>query len=306
MKYWSGMIMENKDVLEFYKQTSQFTDLGYYKEFTKNLPNNIEELCVLQRMQIIHPVAYNDSNIRNKSNCFWGDMTKMPITRLDYEEDYFPTAQSIIAELLRKNPNYNIKREAKDKINITCRGQAILLASILKAKGIPARARSGFAPYIKYDGISYDHWITEYYDENENIWKLVDADEHCPDHEMGFDLNNIPYNRFIFGANAYLGLREKSINPESILYSSNPVTLGMKAALRGLFYDFHALMNNEIIFLHVPKYIKERKFNLSEDEYTELDNLARLMLDPNKNFKKLKCIWESNLKYRILCGALNG
>ena len=101
--------MENKDVLEFYKQTSQFTDLGYYKEFAKNLPNNIEELCVLQRMQIIHPVAYNDSNIRNKSNCFWGDMTKMPITRLDYEEDYFPTAQSIIAELLRKNPNYNIK-----------------------------------------------------------------------------------------------------------------------------------------------------------------------------------------------------
>ena len=298
--------MENKEMLDFYKQTSQFTDLGYYKEFAKKLPNDINELCILQRMQIIHPVAYHDKDIRSKSKCFWGDMTKVPITRLDYEEDYFPTAQSMIAELLRKNPNYNIKREAKDKINITCRGQAILLASILKAKGIPARARSGFAPYIKYDGINYDHWITEYYDENENVWRLVDADEHCPDHEMGFDLNNIPYDKFIFGANAYLGLRQKTIKPESILYSSNPVTLGMKAALRGLFYDFHSLMNNEIIFLHVPKYIKDKDFELSEEEYLELDELAILMLNPNKNFKELKEIWNTNIKYRIMQGALNG
>lgn len=297
--------MKNKEILEFYKETSQFTDLGYYKDFAKNLPNDIEELCILQRMQIIHPVAYNDKDIRNKNNCFWGDMTKVPITRLDYEEDYFPTAQSMIAELLRKNPDYNIKREAKDKINITCRGQAILLASILKAKGIPARARSGFAPYIKYDGISYDHWITEYYDESENIWKLVDADEHCPDHEMGFDLNNIPYDRFIFGANAYLGLREKSIQEDSILYSSDPVTLGMKAALRALFYDFHALMNNEIIFLHIPKYIREKDFNLSEEEYRELDYLAKLMLNPNKNFNELKEMWKNIPKYRIMSGALN-
>ena len=66
MKYWSGMKMKNKEILEFYKQTSQFTDLGYYKDFAKNLPNDIEELCVLQRMQIIHPVAYKDKNIMMK------------------------------------------------------------------------------------------------------------------------------------------------------------------------------------------------------------------------------------------------
>lgn len=297
--------MENREILDFYKQTSQFTDLGYYKDFAINLPDDIEELCLLQKMQIIHPVAYKDKDIRSKSNCFWGDMTKVPITRLDYEEDYFPTAQSMIAELLRKNPNYDINREAKDKIHITCRGQAILLASILKAKGVPARARGGFAPYIKYDGINYDHWLTEYYDDKENVWKLVDADEHCPDHEMGFDLNNIPYDKFLFGANAYLGLRNNKIKEESILYASDPVTLGMKAAIRGLFYDFHSLMNNEIIFLHVPKYIQDKNFELSEKEYKELDELANLMLVPNINFNKLKEIWETKTKFRILSGALN-
>lgn len=297
--------MEKKEILEFYRQTSLFTELGAYKEFARKLPDDINELRKLQRKQTIHPIAYNDKNIRKQTNCYWGDMTKVPVTRLDFEEDYFPTAQSILAELLRRNPNYDVTREAKDKVHITCRGQAILLASILKAKGIPARARSGFELYVKYDGTSYDHWITEYYDEKENEWRLVDADEHHFSHELGIDLNNIPYDRFIFGAEAYLGLREKTREPESIIYASDPITTGMKAALRGLFFDFHALMNNEIIFLHIPKYIKDKDFELSEEEFMELDKLANLMLEPNKNFDEILRLWNTETKFRIMSGALN-
>lgn len=297
--------MKDKEILDFYKTTSSFTDLGYYKHFAKDLPNDIDQLCILQRTQIIHPVAFKDKDIRNKKDCFWGDMTKVSITRLEYEDDIFPTAQSVIAELLRKNPNYTTKREAKDKVHVTCRSQAILLASILKAKGIAARARSGFAEYIRYDGIHYDHWITEYFDEKENRWKLVDADEHCPDHEIGFDLNDIPYDKFLFGANAYLGIRQNKYNPETILYASDPPTFGLKAAIRGLFYDFHSLMNDEIIFLHVPRYIKDKDFKLSDEEYQELDNLAVLLLNPNENFNELQKIWNDNSKFRIMSGALN-
>lgn len=294
-----------REILDFYKKTSSYTDLGYYKEFTKSLPDDIEELCVLQRMQIIHPVVFRDKNIRNNKESFWGDMTKIPITRLRYEDDIFPTAQSVLAELLRKDAKYNIERKAEDKVHVTCRCQAILLASILKAKGIPARARSGFAEYIHYDGIYYDHWITEYFDEKEDKWKLVDADEHCPDHKMGFDLNDIPYDKFLFGANAWLGIRRKEYKENTIFYASDPATLGLKAAIRGLFYDFHSLMNNEIIFLHMPKYIQDKDFELSEEEYKELDCLAKLMLNPNENFEKLQDIWENNSKFRIISGALN-
>ena len=232
-------------------------------------------------------------------------MTKIDKTRLLFEDDIFPTAQSILIELLRKDPNYSIKREAKNKVHVTCRGQAILLTSILKAKGIPARARSGFSEYLRNDGIYRDHWITEYFNEKENRWILVDADDYCFGDNLDFDLTDIPHNQFLFGANTYLGLRHKQYKEEEILYASNPPTLGIKAAIRGLFYDFHSLMNNEIIFLHMPKYIQEKNFNLSEEEYTELDNLATLLLNPNANFKKLKEIWENNLKFRIMSSALN-
>ena len=296
--------MDNK-ILDFYKQTSLYTDLGLYKDFMKNLTDNIDELCVLQRKQIIHPVAFDNPNIRKQEKCFWGDMTKVPITRLDYEDDLFPTAISMISELLRKDSNYTQNRKAEDKIHVTCRGEAILLAATLKVKGYSARVRSGFAPYIKYDGIAYDHWITEYYDEIKQRWILVDADEHCPDHEMGFDLNDIPRDKFIFGAEAYLGMRNGKYKTEEIYYASDPATLGLKASIHGLFYDFHSLMNDEIIFLHLPKYIQDKNLELSEEEYVELDELAILLLEPNENFDKIQNIWNTKSKYRIMSGALN-
>ena len=295
-----------KRILDFYKQTSLYTDLGFYKDFCKNLTDNINELCVLQRMQIIHPIAFDNPDIRKQENCFWGDMTKVPVTRLDYEDDLFPTAISMISELLRKDSNYSKDRNAEDKIHVTCRGEAILLAATLKAKGYSARVRSGFAPYIKYDGVAYDHWITEYFDDKKNRWVLVDADEHCPDHDMGFDLNDIPRDKFIFGAEAYLGMRNNKYQTNEIYYASDPATLGLKASLRALFYDFHSLMNDEIIFLHLPKYIQDKNFQLTENEYKELDKLAFLMLDPDKNFGELMQIWNNESKYRIMSGALNG
>lgn len=41
-----------KEILEFYKKTSSYTDLGYYREFAKNLSNDIKELCILQKKYI--------------------------------------------------------------------------------------------------------------------------------------------------------------------------------------------------------------------------------------------------------------
>ena len=64
-------------------------------------------------------------------------------------------------------------------------------------------------------------------------------------------------------------------------------------------------MNDEIIFLHLPKYMQDKNLELSEEEYKELDELATLMLNPDSNFDKLLKIWNNNLKFRMMSGALN-
>ena len=109
----------------------------------------------------------------------------------------------------------------------------------------------------------------------------------------------------MMGSEAYLKLRNKEITDEKIVYASDPVTTGLKAAIRVLMFDFHSLMNDEIIFLHVPRYIYNKSFNLSDEELNELDELAKLMENPNDNFEKLQDIWNNNIKFRDLAGALN-
>ena len=66
-------------------------------------------------MQIIHPIAYSNQDIRKQDKCFWGDMTIVAITRLDYEDDLFPTASSMLHELLRKNNEYHADRKQRIK-----------------------------------------------------------------------------------------------------------------------------------------------------------------------------------------------
>ena len=188
-----------KEILDFYKQTSCFTDLGLYKEFAKKLPNDIKELCLLQKHQIIHPFIFKNADIRNKKDTYWGDMTEIPIYKLQYENDMFPTAQAMFAELLRRDKNYSHNRRAKDKIHVCCREQSILLTATLKAKGYSARCRSGFAYYVAYENTAGDHWITEYYDEEKQKWILVDADMQ-EEPNIDFDINNIPRDKFVFGA----------------------------------------------------------------------------------------------------------
>ena len=289
------------EILEFYKKTSIYTDLGLYCHFARSLPNDIKELVKLQRMQIIHPIII----CNNLQDGWWDDLTKVPKTSIIFEDDIFPTAQSMLAELLRRDKNYSINRKVEDKIHVICRGEAILLAAILKAKGIPTRVRSGFAEYLRHDGIYYDHWITEYYDKKDNKWILVDADDQWGDIKIDFDLNDIPRNKFMFGAEAYLNLRNNNKSQKNIVFSSEPITIGLPAAIRVLFFDFHSLMNDEIIINFVPKYVLEKNFNLNEDELKELDELASLMLEPDNNFNKLYEIWNNNLKFRIMSGGLN-
>lgn len=302
--------MKNDKLLDFYRNTSLFTDLGFYKNFAESLPNNVEILCSLLRNQIIHPFDLKDEEERSNSNSFYGDMTKIPRTSLIYENDLFPTAIAMIAELLRREPNFTIERKIDNKIHVCCRETSILLIAILKAKNIPARARCGFTHAVSEIDGSGDHWIVEYYNESCKSWILVDP-TMCYDQEtldyfgIDYSLTNMPQDKFIFAASAYLGLRNGQYKTSDIYCFSNPKTFGIKAAISELFYDFHSLMNNEILFCQSPKYLKDNNYELTEEEYIELDELAKLMLDPNKNFDELNYIWENNEKFRIISGGMN-
>mgnify|MGYP003291822552 CR=1 FL=1 len=294
----------NNKILNFYKQTSTYTDLGYYKDFARKLPDDINELCLLQRRQIIHPFVIKENE--GEINEYYGDLSKIPAHLRIFEDDLYPTAISVLAELLRRDNNYGYNRKVEDKIHVTCRGEAILLASILKAKGIAARVRSGFGFYVSsFEGGAGDHWITEYYNKKEKRWILVDPDFHDFDSDTEVDSNDIKEHEFLTAARAYLGIRNKIIPEKEIYYASTPYEYGLKAAVRALYYDFNSLMNNEIFFLHLPEYAIKNDLKLNKKELKELDFIANLMLKPNENFDELKKIWTKNNKFKVTSGGFN-
>ena len=289
-----------KNVLDHHLEFSVYTNPGCYKDSLKSLPNKIEKLGVLIAHQIIHRITLKEGNKKANKNLIYGDMNKFSWYRLRCEDDILPNAISMIAELFRLDSRgFKKDRKVEDKIVVTCRHNAILMASILKSKGIPARVRSGFAPYFFKD--SWDHWINQYWDEKQKRWITFDSDGFFD--FLKFDQYNIPDDKFDWAAKTWLDVRQGKRKSTEFKHAG-----GLKGLFNlcvALFYDFHCLMNNEITYYHTPNFSCSYNFKkLTEKDFKELDELATLMLDPDKNFDKLKKIWETKKKYRILSGGL--
>ena len=289
----------------FYKKYSAFTFPGEYEsELAQVLPNSVQEIGRLVRNSTIHRMVLKNGNTGSNSDLRYGDMNKVPWYR-QAEDDYFVTAAAMIAELYRRDKlGFITHRSVNNRLVVTCRHVSVLMASLLKTKGIPARVRSGFSPYFVVDGLpggkSDDHWINEYWNEKENRWIAIDVDGSLEGY-LKFDPYNIPPNIFDYSADAWLKVRKGQIEAQHFWNAGGRG--GLDVMSWELFYDFHCLMNNEIIYLHVPEFIWNGLDKLHETELKEIDNLAELMQSPNKNFDELQNIWNTNKKFRKLKGA---
>jgi hypothetical protein len=229
-------------------------------------------------------------------------MTKVPWWR-QCEDDILPTASAMLAELYRRDARGFVPdRSEENKLILTCRFVAVLTACILKSKGIPARVRSGFEPYaVPRPDKSCDHWITQYWDASAERWVSIDVD--CCKENISFNPFDMPVGTFEWSADVWLNARAGRVDPER--YWNAGGHAGFMPIAWELLYDFHCLMGSEIIYLHGPKYLNIGEFDkIGENDLQELDTLARLMQEPDDNFEKLKEIYESNKKLRLLSGAL--
>ncbi len=296
----------DKKILDHCLQFGQYTDPGLYKDILqKQLPDDVRAIGLLVRKQLVHRLTLENGNTGSNKDLRYGDMTKVPWYR-QAEDDIFPIAASMLAELFRRDSRgLVLDRAVENKLILTCRFTAILMASILKIKGIPTRCRAGFAPYFVAEGLekgkSDDHWINQYWDKKQCRFVTIDVDGSLEGY-LKFDPFDIPEGIFDFSADAWIAVRTGKIEGsyfKDAVGFEGLVTIGWQ-----LFHDLHALMNNEIIYQQGPSYAWGRMDKLTEKELKEIDNLAKLMQKPDENFDKLKRIWETNRKFRILKGGL--
>ncbi len=288
-------------VLDHYLQYGMFTYPGLYEEYLKKLPYDIKELGLLLRTNFIHRTTLDAGNIGTNKDLKYGDMSKIPWWR-QAEDDNLATTAAMLAEFFRRDKNgLTMEKNVVDKLVLTCRHVAILMASILKAKYIPSRVRSGFAGYFEESTDAWDHWVTQYWKESESRWITIDVDGSW--HKTGFDMYDLSDAKFDFSANTWLDVRQKKVDGTHFRNAGGYD--GLIAIAWELFYDFHCLMNNEVIYLHSPEFILPKNFEkLTEEKLKEIDAFAVLLKNPDENFDKLHRIWETNKEYRLLKGGL--
>lgn len=295
-----------KKILEHYLRTGTYTYAGAYGDYFRTLPDNVAELGRLVCAQVIHRVTLHEGNTNANANLQYGDMTKVPWHRMRCEDDILMTAAAMTAELFRLDERGFVPdRAVEHKIVVTCRYVSVLMSAILKAKGIPCRSRAGFAPYFQ-PGKSMDHWINQYWNAKEERWVTIDADGFYDENGMNLGQYDIADGKFDYAGRAWLDVRSGSVDGAKFLYADGLGTCSLKAIIRALFYDFHALMNDEISYQFQPCYIDNKFEKLTEHDLKELDELARLLTEPDKNFAELERIWKTEKKYRIMNSPLVG
>jgi Transglutaminase-like superfamily len=107
-------------------------------------------------------------------------------------------------------------RRAADQRQVgVCRHFTLLHVAMLRAQGIPARARCGFATYFE-KGKCLDHWVTEYWNEGTKRWVLFDAQIDDRQRELfgiAFDTADVARHQFVVAGDAWSLCRSGKADP---------------------------------------------------------------------------------------------
>ena len=260
--------------LDFYKNYSKYTNPGDYTYLFENLPDSLQDLCELIKCQFIHPIDL-------------GPYRNVIPEHRHYEDRKFPSAEKLLAGLLALDPNgLTYERKPENRLVVTCRYHSILLASILKSRGIPVRLRYGFAPYLAPGGdLHISHAICEVWNGKEKRWMYVD-----PDRKM------VDFNRdeFETGSQAWIAFRNREVK-EPNKYGI-PDTWGEIMILGTIYQDFLCVLGYEPLYWEYPtgQFLSNDIGTVAPQRLKVLDEIANLMNNPDENFNELMEIYKKN------------
>ncbi|WP_327318552.1 transglutaminase-like domain-containing protein [Streptomyces sp. NBC_01235] len=138
----------------------------------------------------------------------------------------------------RKDAPLTQRRSYDEQFVGTCRDYSLLLCSLLRATGTPARVRGGFATYF-VEGFHEDHWVTEYR-LPDGSWRLVDPQVSADFYDVPFDPLDVPRDRFLVAGRAWRACRSGEADPETFGVWVDPGLRGRWLVLNSVVLDLAA------------------------------------------------------------------
>jgi hypothetical protein len=131
------------------------------------------------------------------------------------------SAEEILGRLVELDDRpLTAAREADRRVVGNCRDFSVMLVSMLRHQGVPARVRSGVARYFyPVEGDLEDHFICEFWNETENRWQRTDAQIDSVQKSVlqaAIDMTDLPHGQFLDAGESYDELASGRVKPAKI------------------------------------------------------------------------------------------
>jgi hypothetical protein len=181
-----------------------------------------------------------------------------------------------------------VARPAGERVVGVCRHFTLLHVAMLRAQGVAARARCGFGAYF-VERMFIDHWVTEYWNEAQKRWVLVDAQLDGRQRELfkiGFDPLDVPRDQFLVAGQAWELCRAGKADPDSFAILDMH---GQWLIAGNVIRDVAALNNHEMLPWDVWGAMAR---NDAELDLPLIDRLAELSHAPDEHPAELQAVYE--------------
>jgi hypothetical protein len=191
------------DAIRFYATPGPLTELESHAARVHALPGDLASLVAIVQGLVVHP--------------FLAALYGLDPKLLPEDDVETRSAAAILDRVLARDPApLDRPRPPEHRFVGNCRHFSVLLASLLRAHGTPARPRCGFGAYFE-PGRYVDHWVCETWDPERGAWRLVDAQIDALQRArfaLTFDPLDVPYSEFLVAGEAWRRCRSGRADAE--------------------------------------------------------------------------------------------
>ncbi|SCE84059.1 transglutaminase-like domain-containing protein [Micromonospora mirobrigensis] len=259
-----------------YAEPGRMTSAGAYAGLVDALPADVAGIARAGHGLLIHEHIT--------------DAYGVTLSEADRQTVHLRPVSELLARIAERDDRpLDLPRAPEQRIAANCRHFSVLLVTVLRARGVPARARCGFGGYF-VEGRYEDHWVAEYWDAARRRWVLVDAQLDEPQRErfgIDFDVTDVPRDRFLVAGEAWRRCRSGEADPDafglSFLHES-----GWWWIAGSLMRDAAALDGLELLPWDAWGAMPEPEETIDDERMTLFDELARLTVDPDRHAEELR------------------
>jgi len=280
---WQPLCMD-RAVLDFYATPGRFTTLDQ-GDFSSRDVRRVAE--VVQGLLVYDVVAQP----------FYGVELSPVQAEAIHERD---TARLLALVRAVDNRPLDEARPVDLRMGARCHAFSRLTVAFLRAAGIPARARCGFAAYFR-PGWLEDHWVAEYWNGIGQRWQMVDAQlDDTWRQTIGFagETEAITASEFTTAGHAWRAWRSGQLDAGRCGLSGIDEH-GAHWIAGNLRLDLASLNKVEMLPWDVWGAHWRADERPTDDELHLFDTVADLTVDPDGRFGELCALYEGNEALRM-------